>query len=445
MDAYLLSGLLRWNPWLTAPSVDWARLQSAGLPSPFVARRVTGLPAADPKRALVVLGPRQAGKSTFLRELVRQRHRSCLHLVLDDPLLASWCRSPSAFATDLEGLPYRPEALLFDEIQQLPNAGLFLKGLIDLKLGVPIYATGSAAWHLHDRVRESLAGRASRMRLYPFSMAEILAAKSAVNDLQAVLAAPDVLRRQLVFGGYPDVVLGGDEARRLFDLVEAVILRDASDLYKIKKPEAFRKLLRLMAGQAGNLARFSELASVCQIAVTTVQDYANLLEESHVVRLLPVFAGGRRAELTATPKVFFVDNGVRNLLTGDFSAPDARADRGALFENWVFTELLKMLVEPTDLHYWRTRAGAEVDFVLHRPGRRPVGIEAKLDGEPPRLTRGARSFLEAYQPEVFVTVTTRGEGEATIGGCHAVWCAPHRLREWIPRAFLELPGVAPGL
>lgn len=394
-------------------------------------------------RALLVIGPRQAGKSTFLWSIIRGRHSGCLYLQCEDPLIAGWCRSASAFAADLDELAGPPEALFLDEVQHLPDAGLFIKGLVDIGLPQPIYVTGSSSYHLGSKVRESLAGRASRLRLYPFSLREVLAHEGAGRTaLGTRLAAKAAWERQMRFGCFPDVYLHDGEERRLFDLVEAFVVRDASDRFRIKKRASFRRLLHLMAGQVGNLVRMSEWAAICQVSAPTVADYAAILEETHVVRLLPVFRGGKRVELTATTKVFFVDNGVRNLLAGDFAPCEHRADRGALFENWVFAELTKTLLVPDELHYWRTRSGAEVDFVLYRPGANPIAIEAKLDGPSPRISRGARSFIDAYSPDLFITVTRDCVGETKIRETRCIWCRPEELAGLIPATFRRINSSA---
>lgn len=440
MDSHLLRGICRWNPWLERPAT-WDDAVKRKLPAPFVSRS-PALPVGDGQvgRALLVVGPRQAGKSTFLWHLIGSRHARCLYLHCEDPLIATWCASPSSFAADFDELPGPPEAIFLDEAQRLPNAGLFVKGLVDIGLPVPIYVTGSSSYHLGSRVRESLAGRASRLCLYPFSLREVVDFEAPSRGGAAVrLAAQRAWSRQMRFGCFPDIYLHDGEERRLFDLVEAFVIRDASDLFRIQKPAALRKLLHLMAGQVGNLVNMSEWATLCQLSAPTAADYAAILEEAHVVRLLPVFHGGKRAELTATSKVYFVDNGIRNLLVGDFSAVENRADRGSLFENWLFGELTKMLPQPGDLHYWRTKSGAEVDFVLYRPGLPPVAIEAKLNGCAPKLSRGARSFIEAYAPSHFITVSADAQGETTVSGTPCIWCRPHELAKHIPKEFQTTP------
>ena len=175
-------------------------------------------------------------------------------------------------------------------------------------------------------------------------------------------------------------------------------------MHRIRRPDAFRRLLQLAASQVGNLVNQAEYASICGISNTTVRDYLEILEESHVIRRLRPFLGGRRAEITSAPKLFFVDTGLRNHLFGGFGALQGRGDRGAVLENHVCAELCKWCEPLDDLRYWRSRNGAEVDFVLRR-GETLMAIEVKACAlSRPTVPRALRSFVEAYQPAAAVVV-----------------------------------------
>jgi len=128
--------------------------------------------------------------------------------------------------------------------------------------------------------------------------------------------------------------------RLLSDLREALILRDASDLFRIKRVDVFRKLLTLLAGQTGNLVNFSELASICHVDAATIHAYVETLEKSHIVKVVRPFAGGKRRELTAAPKTFFVDNGIRNqLLMPSLTIFPCESTQALLWKTWHFQKL----------------------------------------------------------------------------------------------------------
>lgn len=406
MEQHLLRVVVADNEWLEGkPLFPWYQRR---LPAAYLPRQLRLEPADE--RVTLVIGPRQSGKSTLLWHTLADQGSPCLYLNCEDPSIRAWLVSPAAFLADLEEILPAGIALFFEEIQFLEEAGLFLKGLVDRRIGRPIYATGSSAFHLEAATRESLAGRAIRHLLLPYSVAEIassIGGQPALRQLRLNEAFP----RLQVFGSYPRVYSAAEPSREIAGLVEAFIVRDASDRFQIRRPDAFRKVLELAASQAGNLCNFSEWASLSAVSNDTVIDYCRLLEETHVLRLLRPFVGGKRAELTSVPKVFFLDNGVRNQLFGGFGALADRSDRGALFENFVFTEIAKSTNPLLDsLHFWRSKSGAEVDFVLRRNDGL-IAIEAKAGDARGRISRSARSFVEAYEPRLLLVVNGSAASE----------------------------------
>ena len=350
-------------------------------------------------------------------------------------LIQEWCRSAPRFLGDLETLLERPVTLFFEEAQHLDEAGLFLKGLVDRRPGVPILVTGSSSFHLRSRTRESLAGRASRTRLLPFSLAEVTSDLADKPEAIHRRALDERFQRHTRYGGYPEVWLSPTPETMLTDLVEAIILRDASDLFHIARPDAFRRLLRLAAHQAGNLVNVSEWASILGVSRQTVSSYLEILESSHVVAVVPPFVGGRRAEITSMPKIFLVDNGVRNRLLHDFKPHDERTDKGPTLENWVFTELWKELPDGASLHFWRSSSGAEVDFVVVR-GDTIVAVEVKSERlRQAKIPRASRSFVRAYEPRRLLLVNMGFGGEEALEGTDVRWIHPTEVAVSVGEVF----------
>jgi len=432
--------LLRDNPWLTEPERLGSWLESH-LPKPFFPRYAADAVRRrwnESDRAHLVIGPRQAGKSTLLWAHLAERGEPVLAIDCEQNLVQSWCQSAPLFLADLEKLLPRPATLFFDEAQHLEEAGLFIKGLVDRRSGVPILVTGSSSYHLGARTRESLAGRATRTRLLPFSLAEVCQDLDDQPELLRQRRVDERFERHLRFGGYPEVWLSREPEILLAELVEAIVLRDASDLFRIGRPDAFRRLLHLTAGQVGHLINLAEWASILGIARDTVASYLEILESGHVVVSLPPFAGGRRSELTRQPKVYFVDNGIRHRLIHDFSPLGERTDRGPALENWVFSELWKALPNDATLHFWRSSSGAEVDFVMVR-AETILGVEVKAGrlGRP-KLTRASRSFIEAYGPASFLVVNTGLHHEEKLGKTHVRWITPEQAAPHIAATFLQV-------
>jgi len=221
----------------------------------------------------------------------------------------------------------------------------------------------------------------------------------------------------LVRGGYPEAFLSTEPREVLGPLVEAFVLRDASDLYRIRNPQAFRRLLGLVASQTGDLVNLSHWAEVLGISVSTVGQYLSILEESHIIRLLPPYVGGKRAELTSRPKAYFLDNGLRNYLFGGLAPLAERQDAGKVVENLVFTELFKAMDPFHDaLYYWRSVSNAEVDFVLMREGRLAVFEVKAAAMKRPTIPRALRSFIQAYGPAEAFVVNTGLQEEVEVEG-----------------------------
>lgn len=396
MDPALLATLRLHNPWLDRPAEQSALLR-ATLPNRFVPR----LRQLEMRqgRAELVIGPRQAGKSTWIRGVLAEIESPLLILHAEEPRIRELAHSPALALGALSGVLNAQTLLFFEEIQHLDDASLFIKGLVDLEPKRRIAATGSSSFAFQARSRESLAGRARRTLLLPFSLKEVETLlpqdlAPAIRDLRT----RELWEKLLVTGGYPEPWFDVDPPTTLRYLVEAFVLRDASDLHQIERPATFRKLLELAAADVGNLVNLTAWAALAQAARNTVSRYLEIAEDAHILRLVPPFAGGKRAEVTGTPKVYFLDNGLRNAVFGGFQSSSERSDRGALWENGIFNELAKRKMLLDEIRFWRSQSGAEIDFVVKRQDRL-VAIEVKAGSlTRPTLSRSARSFLEAYRP-----------------------------------------------
>jgi predicted AAA+ superfamily ATPase len=398
MDPITLQVLIGHNPWILDRNT-WQDTVKKHLPDRFIQRSSLSSPIPQKNKINLIVGPRQAGKSTLIWNYLKTSSDPFLLINCEEQSCRELCSSPSRFLKDISSIIDPLPSLFFEEVQHLKEAGLFLKGLADMKPGVQIFVTGSASYHLKSKTRESLAGRSARTHLLPFGFSELYI-DDGLPSLLAENKALQIWDDLMLWGGYPEVVLNPEKQRLLAQLVEAFILRDASDLYKIKRPDVFRKLLSLSASQIGNLVNYSKLAENVGVSVNTVIEYLNLMVESHLIRLIPPFVGGKRAEITSVPKIYFLDNGLRNVLFGGFSSMTERADIGQLTENLVFSELCKNtnpLLEP--VKYWRSASGAEVDFVVEIQDKL-YAFEIK-SGElrRPKISRSLRSFIDAYRPD----------------------------------------------
>lgn len=427
---YLLKGS---NPWLWDPSI-WDECIEKKLPHVFVPRILTARDLAfQDNKATVVIGPRQVGKSTLIWSHLKDIGPDILFVNCEEALMHQWCQSSTLFLQDVFALISKPKAIFFEEIQHLNEAGLFIKGLVDQHPGCPIYVTGSSAYHLMSHTRESLAGRALRQQLWPFSLEELTQDLKDEASFIRKSKAQNVILQMMVMGSYPEVWTHENKKDLLFHLFESVILKDASDLFRIDHPEAFRKLLSLMATQVGNLVNLAEWASHCGVTSKTISRYSSILEEAHIITLLKPWRTGKRSEITGRPKVFFNDNGIRNAALSRFSALNERDDKGLLWENLVFSELKKYIHPFLDrIGFWRTKGGAEVDFVLEK-NEQIFGIEAKAGQTRYQLSRSIRSFIDTIHPNEFLIVHQGETHVKKYQECEIHWIALEDLKEKLNR------------
>jgi predicted AAA+ superfamily ATPase len=427
MDDSLAITLRTHNPWLENPGQQSSILLRER-PVPYI-RRAAELRLEAGSVALVV-GPRQAGKSTWIRQELASQPDPVLVLHAEEPRIRQLCQSPAEALHALQGVLTDPTILFFEEVQHLADAPLFLKGLVDLQPKRRLVATGSSSLQLRARTRESLAGRARRTLLLPFSLSEVGA--DVAPDLLPAMREDKLnglWERLALEGGYPKAWLEPKAAESLHRLVEAFVLKDVSDLHTVDRPAVFRKLLELAAADIGNLVNVSAWAAQAGASRPTAARYLDIAEQAHVLRLVPPFSGGKRAEITAAPKVYFVDCGLRNAVFGGFYPFATRPDRGALWENAVFAELLKQTALLDRICHWRTKSQGEVDFVVQRSGAL-IGIEVKAAPlVRPKLGRAAHSFIDAYRPDRFVLINSALRHDDELGGVPILYRRPFELAE----------------
>lgn len=349
-------------------------------------------------KVVLVLGARQVGKTTLLRQLSEDATRPLL-LNCDNPddreLLSH------ASTTSLDSLVGRADFVLIDEAQRAENVGLTLKMLADT-VGdrAQVVATGSSALELANGIFESAAGRVFEYRLYPFSFGELATGESGARDERRLLES------RLVFGSYPEVVTAPDDARRILEaIVDGALYKDILAFGGIRKSDALVRLVQCLALRLGSEVSYGELASATGLNKATVETYVDLLEKTFVVFRLPSLARNARNEIRKGRKIYFWDNGTRNAVIGNFAPLALRQDVGALWENYLVSERRKALSYariPARARFWRTTTQSEIDYVEENDGRFSA-YEFKWNAR--RRAKPPIAFAEAYPGSSWETVT----------------------------------------
>lgn len=397
----------------------------------------------DRKEISLIVGPRQAGKTTLmsmLRKELQRRGFKTLFLSLDfesdQPFFQSQKNLLQKIRLELgEG----PGYVFIDEIQRKENAGLFLKGIFDMNLPYKFIVSGSGSMELKEKIHESLLGRKRLFELDTLSFEEFVNFRTQYRygdrlpDFFQIekTAARHLLQEYIMFGGYPRVVLEAElsEKIRIIDeIYRSFLERDISYLLRIEKPEAFSALIRLTASQIGKLVNYSEISSTLGLALKTVQNYLWYAEKTFVLRRVAPFFRNIRKEVTKSPVYYFTDLGLRNYCLGIFGATAPHTEMGFLFQNFIFNLLReKLTFTPAELHFWRTKNKAEVDFVVEM-GENLIPIEVKYRQlERPRFGRSLRSFINKYKPRVAYIVNLTLEAQQEVGSTKVLFLPYHHL------------------
>jgi len=327
----------------------------------------------DTRKVLLVLGARQVGKTTLLKNFFRTFRVAYLNLDVEtDKLIFSRAAAldPRAAVKSLSD----PEVIILDEAQRLPEASRVVKGWYDYEVPAKIIMSGSSSLNLLDQSAESLTGRNIKLYLPPLLFAEVVAAQSWYSPVggKKGLAAfhnqiESLLNTAMVYGSYPEAVITSNKQEYLTNLVTDYLLKDILHLGLVKTPDMVRRLLSLLAYQAGSVVSVNELANTLNISRVTVDRYLDLLEQTFVIFRLPAFSNNPRKEISKSQKIFFWDTGVRNALIGEFNTHINRPDMGKLWENWVIAEFAKRIFLEGNLSrmfFWQSRSRSEVDLVI---------------------------------------------------------------------------------
>ena len=370
----------------------------------------------DKKEITLIVGPRQAGKTTLmmlLKDHIEAQGKKTIFLNLDIESDRQFFTSQDHLLRKIALEIGEGEGYVFiDEIQRKEDAGLFLKGLYDMNLPYKLIVSGSGSVELKEKIHESLAGRKRMFELSTISFVEFVNYKTRytyeTNLPEFFELDPSqtqrLLEEYLSFGGYPRVVLEDtvEEKRRIIaELYQSYLERDIVYHLKIQKTESFTALVRVMASQIGNLVNVSELSNRLGISIATVNDYLWYMQKTFLIEKVTPYFKNIRKEITKSPMFYFYDLGMRNYALGTFGITPINKDGGFLFQNFVY-HLLKEKTQnsATGVHYWRTTDKAEVDFVIDKlPETIPVEVKYQKLSEP-EMTRSFHSFLSKYHPKI---------------------------------------------
>ena len=362
------------------------------------------------EKAIIILGPRQAGKTTLLFEIAKSFNKPYIFLNCDEPDIRGLLFN--ATSDKLKAIIGKNSVVIIDEAQRVKNIGLTIKLIVDNIKNIQVIASGSSAFELSNEINEPLTGRKYEFRLLPFSTEELI-------DEFGIVKEKRLLEHRLIYGMYPDIINTegqGLEKENLRNLSDSYLYKDIFTFNEIRRPETVFKLLESLALQVCSEVSYNELSRQVEADKITVQRYIDLLEKSFVVFRLRSFSRNLRNELKKSTKIYFWDNGIRNAVINDFSVLNLRQDKGKLWENFLVSERIKSNFNKNrwvKSYFWRTLQKQEIDYIEEENGKINA-YEFKWNTIAKRIMSSA--FQEAYgstllviNPENYIEFLTQKE------------------------------------
>lgn len=339
-------------------------------------------------KAIVIVGARQVGKTTLINSILNEY--DFLFLDADDPIVRNLLTNPNT--EQIKTIIGDKKLVFIDEAQRISGIGLTLKIITDQLKDVQLFVSGSSSFDLGNELNEPLTGRKWEFEMFPISWEEF-------ENNVGFLKSEQQIENRLLYGFYPEVINHqGKEKEVLKNLVNSYLYRDVLAFSEIRKPEVLEKLLQSLAFQMGSEVNYNEIAQIVGINKLTVQKYIEILEKGYIVFRLGSFGRNLRNEIKQSRKIYFYDNGVRNMILGNFNPINLRIDKGALWENFLVSERRKQNLNKdtfSKMYFWRTKQQQEIDFVEEKDGQ-ITAFEFKWNK---KNVKFPQSFIEEYQAQ----------------------------------------------
>jgi hypothetical protein len=349
------------------------------------------------KKAIVIMGARQVGKSTLLNELFPDKN-DALFLNGDDVDVQDLFENMTA--ERMKAYIGNKHFIVIDEAQRIADIGLRLKLVTDRIDGVQVVATGSSSFQLASKLNETLTGRKREFQMFPITFKEMV-------DHTDLLTEMRMLPHRMMYGYYPEVVIAaGDEREVLRELTNSYLYKDILQLDGVSKPDKLMKLLQALARQIGEQVSYREIGMLIDLDPKTVEKYIDVLEKSYIIFRLGSYARNLRNELKSSKKIYFHDLGIRNAVIGDFRPVETRVDIGSMWENFVIAERMKQIAYSrsfTNLWFWRTLQQKEIDLIEEVDGG-ITAVEFKWNAKKANA-KMPTAFAQAYPDAKFKVIT----------------------------------------
>jgi uncharacterized protein len=350
-------------------------------------------------KVLIIYGARQVGKTTLVKQFLKNTHLKHAFYTGDDFTFAA--DFAKCELRTIQQMVHGLDLLVIDEAQKIENIGTALKLVVDHFPDMYVITTGSSSFDLANAAEEPLTGRKNVLTLYPIAMQE-LAADSTPYE------AGRQIEELMIYGSYPEVYLSKshhEKENRITEIKNSYLFKDILEFQLLKRSNVILDLLKLLAFQIGSQVSTVELGKQLGLDYKTVQRYLDLLEKSFVLIPLHGFSRNLRKEVSKMNMYYFMDLGIRNAVIANFNPINMRNDVGQLWENFMFIERLKKNTynnRTVNYYYWRTYDQKEIDLIDERDGKL-IGYEFKWSEN--KKAKAPKDWLNAYESSSWELVT----------------------------------------
>ena len=338
------------------------------------------------KKISIIIGPRQVGKTTLLKQLHDEIGGHYIDFDILENVEKYNTYTNFINSIKLEGYNEKDKFILFiDEFQKYTDLTKVLKNVYDNHSNIKIYATGSSSIMIKDRIQESLAGRKFLHNIYPLDFEEFLYFKgeslSKLKKLQnfsgelPITEYKYLLEEYLIYGGYPEVVLSKEKEKVLTSIFDTFIKQDLVDYLNIKEVLGVKKLIQYIAINNGQKLNITDISEQLSLSREKIESYFEVLQETFIFKKVIPFFTNKTKEIKKAYKQYFIDPGVRNYFCNNFNKLEVRDDKGFLFETLILGELIKN--SNYEIKYWQDKKNREVDFIIDKVYE-IIGLEVKF-------------------------------------------------------------------
>jgi len=384
----------------------------------------------------------------------------------DRRILQEFEKKPISFINSWISNSEKINYLLIDEFQYAKDGGQKLKFVHDTLKNIKIIITGSSSLEIVSKVKSFMTGRLLTFNMYPFNFNEFLRFKDRRLEkiycdntfkIDEIIFNPDNYKKGLskevsdnlpsgkdmyfeefyelfneycIWGGYPSVIMSSvkDEKRKvLSEIFNSYILYDIKGLLELNTERELFLLAQILAAQIGSIAVYNNLSIASGLIYRKLIEHLNVLKSTFIIKEVRPYFINKQKELTKNPKIYFLDNGFRNYLIENYNSLNLRPDSGQIFEQYVFIRLNEICSGKGALHFWRTKARAEVGFIFLR-GNDVVPIEVKFaEFDKPGITKSLASFINIFNPKTAFVVNKNFWGKSVVSNTKVIFIPVYYL------------------